>query len=388
MIGTETKLRKAIYGLFHIVRMNAYMNNAKQEFAELLDGSEFALAMFENLPECKKLADAQKNFEDMTLKVRDAYGTGAVSSAYNCFKSALDDEKFLREIGLEEEISTQEKSNLFSKAFNAVLPRAEIWDEDEDFYSYFIETVKEIIMPTEEMKTESEEVCPYCDGYPRRVRRAEFFGSRSGKYDGFVWGCECGAYAEMDEKGNIVGKLGDTMLHQKRDLVKRAICELCSLAGMTQFESFRWFSRITGMKIGTVADVEYLDIDTCNTVLRLYVHVKEALETKDFAYPKDRTELFLFFSDGGRLLVCNAYGYQYGKLLIPAEIGADGIRVCGKDGMQSLSFSPTLQYEFKDDEMFILHPSGKKEKFRMIPESVREMLYGVCEEMSLAVNAG
>ena len=86
-------------------------------------------------------------------------------------------------------------------------------------------------------------------------------------------------------------------------------------------------------------------------------------------------------------MVCNAYGFQCGKLLIPAEAGPEGIRVYGKDGMQSISFSPTLQYEFKGDEMFVVHPSGKREKYRMMPEALREKLFEVREDALLAANA-
>ena len=380
MNETEVELRKAIYGLFHVVRMNFYMKKAGKEFDMLLDESEFALAVFENAPGSQKLDEAKTSFEGMANKVRDTYGSGAISSAYNCFKSALDEECFLNSIGLSEELSAQEKSNLFSKAFNQVMPRTEKWDEDEDFYSYFIETVKEIIMPTEQMDSQAEDTCPYCNGSPKAVAREDFFGPHSGKKEGYVWGCECGAFAEMDENGRVIGKLGDTLLHQKRDLVKSAVCELCALAGMTIFESCRWFSRVSGMRICSVNDVEFLDMDTCCRLLRLFLNVKSILREKVFEYPKNRSELFLFFSDGGRLLVCNAYGFQYGRLLIPMEIGPDGIRVSGKDGMQSISISPTLQYEFNRDEMFIIHPSGKKEKFRMIPNSVRTLLFEVSEE--------
>ena len=387
MTDTEIELRKAIYGLFRVVRMNAYMKLAGKEFEKLLDATDFALAIFEGRPGSEKMESAKNEFEAMAEKVRQNYGTASVSAAYNSFKIALDDEAFLKTLGLTEPMSAQEKSNLFSKAFNSTLGSAENWDEDEDFYSYFIESVKEIIMPTEELPTEKETKCPYCDGETKKVPVSIFFGPHSGKTDGNVWGCDCGAYAKMDEKGNVIGKLGDALLHQKRDLVKGAICELCGLAGLTVFESYRWFSLITGMTIKRIEDVEYLDLPACNIALRLFIVVKNGIKESTADYPKDRTELFMFFAQGGRLMVCNAYGFQCGKLLIPAEVGPEGIRVYGKDGMQSISFSPTLQYEFKGDEMFVVHPSGKREKFRMMPEALREKLFEVREDALLAANA-
>ena len=71
-------------------------------------------------------------------------------------------------------------------------------------------------------------------------------------------------------------------------------------------------------------------------------------------------------ADGGRLVVCNAFGFQYGRLIIPTEIGPGGIRIYGKEGTQALSFSDELKYEFKDDCFYVLHPSGKKEKWEGI----------------------
>lgn len=84
-------------------------------------------------------------------------------------------------------------------------------------------------------------------------------------------------------------------------------------------------------------------------------------------------------------MVCNAFGFQYGNLIIPSEIGPEGIRIFGKEGKQSISFSDTLQYEFKGDQFFIVHPSGKKEKFRMMPTEIRNLIMSLREEDLLAL---
>ena len=166
MGNTEMELRKALYGLFRIVRMNAYMKNARREFNELLDSSDFALSIFENAPGAECLSEAKESFEFMADKIKDSYGSKAVSQAYSEFKSALEDNDFLHTVGLSEALSPKEKSDLFSKAFNKVVPQAEAWDEEQDFYSLFIETIKEIIMPTNELNIEADTTCPYCDGEP------------------------------------------------------------------------------------------------------------------------------------------------------------------------------------------------------------------------------
>ncbi len=386
MKETEVRLRKAVYELFRVVRMNAYMKKAQSEVTELLDGSDMSLEIFEGKPGTEKLTEAKDYFTALADKVKNSYGTEAISSVYNKFKEALEDENYRAELGIEKKLDTNEKSKLFKKVFNIIAPEAEKWDFDNDFYSFFIETAKEMYMPTEEMNTEAEEVCPYCDGVPQRISKVDFFGPRTTDTDGYVWGCECGAYAKMDG-GRVVGKLGDTMLHQKRNLVRGAICEICMVAGMTCYESYRWFSMILGKKISAMSDVDYLDADDCNIALRTHIAVKQKIKETDYEFPKSRGELLLFLTDGGRLVVCNAYGFQYGRLLIPTEVGLEGIRIFGKEGKQSISFSEGLQYEFKGNEFFVVHPSGKKEKYRMMPAEMRNFLLGLTREDIMAAIA-
>lgn len=387
MKETEIRLRRAVYELLRVVRMNAYMKKAQAELGELLDGSTMSLEIFEGKPGSEKLTEAKGYFDELLQKVKTSYGSEAVSAAYSRFKSALDDGEYRSSLGIEKELKASEKSDLFKKVFDIIVPAAEKWDFENDFFSYFIETAKEILMPTGEMNTEQETICPYCDGVPKRILKSEFFGPRSADTDGYVWGCECGAYALIGDDGKVAGKLGDTMLHQKRNLVKGALCELCTLAGMTCYESYRWFSLITGYKIHSISDVEYMDVDACNMALKLYICVKQKIKSAEYSYPKDRNELFMFFADGGRLMVCNAFGFQYGKLLIPSEIGPEGIRIYGKEGKQSISFADSLQYEFKDDQIFVVHPSGKKEKYRMMPAEIRDALFSLKEEDFLAIKA-
>ena len=385
MNEAEIRLRRAVYELLRVVRMNAHMKKAQSELTYLLDGSDMSLEMFEERPGSGKMEDARTYFETLVAKVKESYGTRSVASVYNRFKIMLDDKAYCEYLGISKLMTNDEKSLIFKKVFDEIVPLAEKWEFKDDFFSFFIETVKETIMPTGDMNTELEEVCPYCDGIPQRIPKGDFFGPRSSEGDGYVWGCECGAYAVMSDDGKVTGKLGDTLLHQKRNLLKGAICELCILAGMTSFESYRWFSIITGRRLNSVADVEYLDLDACNLALRMFIYIKQKIQSTEYKYPKDRGELFLFFTDGGRLMVCNAFGFQYGNLIIPSEIGPDGIRIYGKEGKKSISFSDTLQYEFKGNQMFIVHPSGRKEKYRMMPTELRDLIMSLREEDFLAL---
>ena len=278
MNEAEIRLKRSVYELFRVVRMNAHMKKAQAELTWLLDGSDVSLEMFEGRPGSEKLEDAKEFFETLLVKVKESYGTRSVAAAYNRFKAAIDDKAYRESLGLTDELTNEDMSTLFIKAFDMVVPAAEKWDFEDDFFSYFIETVKELIMPTGEMDTEQEESCPYCDGTPQKISKGEFFGPRSAEGEGYVWGCECGAYAVMSDDGEVHGKLGDTLLHQKRNLLKGAICELCILAGMTSYESYRWFSIITGQRLNSAADVEYLDLDACNIALRIFICIKQKIQ--------------------------------------------------------------------------------------------------------------
>ena len=86
MLDVEKNVRIAIFELFHVVRMNAYMRKAQAELNELLGNSEYSLRMFERSAGSDKLSDAKEYFEMLIGKVKNSYGTDAVSKAYNCFK--------------------------------------------------------------------------------------------------------------------------------------------------------------------------------------------------------------------------------------------------------------------------------------------------------------
>ena len=385
MLEVEVSLRKAINELFHIVRMNTFMIKAKKEFEDLLKASDYELKIFERNFGSEKLSQAKEEFENMTAKVKNSYGNTAISNAYSCFKNALDTEEFYLKIGLNSKITTEQKTEIFKAAFDKLLLKSEKWDCELDCYSFFIENVKEIIMPVGKRNKDTEEICPYCDGIPQRIQKTDFFGPHSGESDGYVWGCECGAYALMDEEGNVIGKLADAILHQKRNLVRRAVFELCTMIGLTCFESYRYFSLITDTQIEEINDIEYLDLEECNAALKIFMGIKTTISNGSYSYPKNRDELLLFFLDGGRLSVCNAYGFRYGKILVPSEVGVDGIKIHTKDGVQSIGFSKNLKYEFNNEFMSVIHPSGKKEKFKMLPEIFRSMIMSSEKDFNKAV---
>ena len=71
MNEAEIRLKRSVYELFRVVRMNAHMKKAQAELAWLLDGSDVSLEMFEGRPGSEKLEDAKEFFETLLVKVKE-----------------------------------------------------------------------------------------------------------------------------------------------------------------------------------------------------------------------------------------------------------------------------------------------------------------------------
>lgn len=94
--------------------------------------------------------------------------------------------------------------------------------EETDGYAIFIEMIRQMMNPTEDSKRITD-VCPYCDGIPTRIAKLEFFGNMADDIDGYVWACECGAYAQIAADARIVGLIADSTLHSSRKKVRHII---------------------------------------------------------------------------------------------------------------------------------------------------------------------
>lgn len=75
------------------------------------------------------------------------------------------------------------------------------------------------------------------------------------------------------------------------------------------------------------------------------------------------------------MMAQNAFGYRYGRLLIPILTGSEAIRIRYQKGIQEVMLPKGLEYRFEGDQMMLLHPSGKREKYKLFTKEQRLELY-------------
>ena len=374
MTDTERDLRTAMNNLLCMITLSGRMNQTLKELEALFAVSDFEKRIFEQPQQMRGYAEAKAMLYGAVEQIKATYGKQIISEAYEAFKNALSEPAFCEETGIDIALEKTEAAMLFNDVFNRMVDMESSFPDEADGYLIFVELVREVRSQTTRTDTAAD-ICPYCNGLPSKTAKADFFGENHDDNEGYVWACECGAYAYMNREGNVIGTMADRELHYQRKIVKKILFDLCGAAGMTIYESCRWAAWITGKSLNTVQDVEYLSMEDCDAVRSLYDGVKERLKTKRFQYPHTHGELIKFLEDGGRMMAQNAFGYRYGRLLIPILTGSEAIRIRYQKGIQEVMLPKGLEYRFEGDQMMILHPSGKREKYKLFTKEQRLELY-------------
>ena len=374
MTDTERDLRTAMNNLLCMITLSGRMNQTLKELEALFAVSDFEKRIFEQPQQMRGYAEAKAMLYDAVEQIKATYGKQIISEAYEAFKNALSEPAFCKETGIDIVLEKTEAAKLFNDVFNRMVDMENAFPDEADGYLIFVELVREVRSQTTRSDIAAD-ICPYCNGLPSKTAKADFFGENHDDNEGYVWACECGAYAYMNREGNVIGTMADRELHYQRKIVKKILFDLCGAAGMTIYESCRWAAWITGKSLNTVQDVEYLSMEDCDAVRSLYDGVKERLKTKRFQYPHTHGELIKFLEDGGRMMAQNAFGYRYGRLLIPILTGSEAIRIRYQKGIQEVMLPKGLEYRFEGDQMMILHPSGKREKYKLFTKEQRLELY-------------
>ena len=374
MTDTERDLRTAMNNLLCMITLSGRMNQTVKELEALFAVSDFEKRIFEQPQQMRGYAEAKAMLYDAVEQIKATYGKQIISEAYEAFKNALSEPAFCEETGIDIALEKTEAAGLFNDVFNRMVDMESSFPDEADGYLIFVELVREVRSQTTRSDTAAD-ICPYCNGLPSKTAKADFFGENHDDNEGYVWACECGAYAYMNREGNVIGTMADRELHYQRKIVKKILFDLCGAAGMTIYESCRWAAWITGKSLNTVQDVEYLSMEDCDAVRSLYNEVKKRLKTKRFQYPHTHGELMKFLEDGGRKMAQNAFGYRYGRLLIPILTGSEAIRIRYQKGIQEVMLPKGLEYRFEGDQMMILHPSGKREKYKLFTKEQRLELY-------------
>ena len=370
----EVNLRKAANNLILILSMNEQFKQALDSFDALLSMTDYERRMFESPSAMSGYISAKEGLNRSFEQFKETFGASVISACYEAFKMALTTEEFCHDAGIKTGLTKTETATLYNKVFRELSENAGKYPEEADGYAIFTETLRKAMNQTEDFIPISD-ICPYCDGIPTRISKMEFFGDRMDDADGYVWGCDCGAYSVIGEDGAVCGTIADSSLHSKRKEVKRIIFELSRLAGMTVFEGCGWMSRITNRSVVNLKDIEFFNEEQCETVKAKFDVIKERLKDVQISYPKSHKELLTFLEDGGRFASVNAYGYKSGRLFIPIKVGEEAIRVRFRKSIQDIMLPKELDYQFNGSQFVLSHPTGKRERFRLYSRAQRSVLY-------------
>ena len=374
MLNEEHELRKAANNLILVLTINEQIKQGLESFQALLSMSDFEKRTFYNPSSMSAYTAAKEGLQTSFEQFKATYGSAVISAAYEAFKKALSKKEFCIEVGIKSELTKSEAATVFNKVFQELSEQKGAFPEEADGYAIFIEMIRQAMNPTEAL-TESIDVCPYCDGMPTRISKAEFFGDAVDDVDGYVWACECGAYAQVAPDGSVVGLMADRTLHSKRKTIRHIVFELSRMIGVTVFEGCKWLSYITGRKIISLQDVEWLNETECEKVFGAFEDVKERLKFISVEYPKSHKELFAFLEDGGRFSAINSYGYKSGRLFVPIKVGNEAVRVRFRKGIQDIMLPKEIDYQFNGQQFVLLHPTGKRERFKLYAKEQRQVLY-------------
>lgn len=375
MTEAETKLRLATNNLILIITFNERMKHCLEDFEALLSISDYEQRFFENPVTMKAFVDTKTGLYDNFERFKKTFGSDTISRTYEAFKTALADPAFCAEIGIDKELTKADAAALFNAVFQKLMETASALPEETDGYTVFVDLLRETMTDKTALAKGSQDTCPYCDGIPSRIPKSDFFGKSTDDSDGYVWACDCGAYARIALDGSVLGTMADRALHASRKTVRKAMYDLCFYAGITVYESCAWLGWTTGKMLRNPRDIEFMDEEDCAKAIAGYEGVKKRIGTLKVKYPENHTELMAFLRDGGRMSVINAYGYRNGRLLVPVQIGDEVIRVRFKKVVQDVALPEELEYRFDGNVVTLRHPSGKQEKYRLHAKEARLELY-------------
>lgn len=374
MLKEEHELRNAANNLILVLTVNEQIKQGLESFNALLSMSDFERRTFDNPSSMSAYSAAKDGLQTSFEQFKATYGSAIISATYEAFKKALSKKEFCIEAGIKTDLTKSEAATLFNKVFQELSEQSGTFPEEADGYAIFIELIRHAMNPGDDSKPITD-VCPYCDGMPTRISKAEFFGDMVDDVDGYVWACECGAYAQIASDGTVIGLMADRALHSNRKKIRHIVFELSRLVGVTVFEGCKWLSYVTGCKIVSVQDIEWLNDMECKAVFAAFESVKQRLKAVAPAYPKSHKELFPFLEDGGRFSALNSYGYRSGRLFVPIKVGDEAVRVRFRKGVQDIMLPKELDYQFNGQQFVLLHPTGKRERFKLYAKEQRQVLY-------------
>lgn len=366
----EEELRCKVNALISMIKFSQHLNAACEEMDCFFTIANYEQKIFEHPEEKKKFDLVREGFNNSVKSVKLVYGNDIVDECFNVFMKVVQDEKECKKIfGVSKLPSDVTEEHIFQQAFNEIKANSDLFNGNFDDYEFWVDTICNILNPIQKMeKTDERYVCPYCGNLTEKFPSSYFLGAANKSVKSFVWGCShCGAYAFADSNGDIIGTIGDGELHKKRHALKIMVNQLCDLKGLTFYESFNLFSKVIGVKIEKIADIESLDVEQCNKGISYFLRYKSDKSWEDLTYPTTHKQLMEMLKNGGRLRILTSLtNDDAGKLLIPIAVGDNAFIIRNGFSTEKITFPKVLKYEFNGAIFTIIHPD-KKERFKMYP---------------------
>ena len=367
-------MQNKILSFLSICRVIIFHEQIEKEIAFYRECQNLSQKEFDK-EEYRELSSNFSNFTESFDNMVGNYLNHAYSDLYIALVETLSSETEAKKfLGIEKAFAVEEIETLLSKTYDAILDayREGIGEVDDVlFFTNILASVVNEKKAPEELAI----VCPRCGLTPDIVEAADFFGEDS-KYDGKrVCCCECGAYAMVNDAGDIIGTMADKELHKKRNRVRSIISQYADITGSLYFEVHTKVANLIDRDFMDKHAIDTLETEECNKVIHCFLEAKKKIETMDVAYPKNHTQFMSALKNGMRLRIIQDLSRKRNKrLLKPAQVGDTCFTVLLKGGgTESFNFPKGLDYHFDGKIMSINHPSGNKDIYQMYPQELQNI---------------
>ena len=368
-------MRKEILSFLSVCRTIVFQERVQEEIEFYRNCQNLSQKEFDKSDEYGELSASYKNFSQSFDTMIENYLNHAFSDLYIVMVEKLSSVKSSEEfIGISKEFSSDEVSDILEKTYDEVVNAYRESIDEVEAVLFFTNIVRNVIDKTEDTPT-IDTVCPYCGNKPDIVEAADFFGEDS-KYDGKrVCCCECGAYALVNDSGDIVGTMADKELHKKRNRVLSLMSQYSDVSGSLYYETRMAIGKLIGKSLPNKNPASCLNTEECNKIIHSVLGTLKKIKESSPTFPKCHAELISALKNGLRLRVVKELSAKNNKrLLVPSQVGENSFMVlCKGGGTETFMFPKGLKYSFENEKIKILHPSGNYNEYTMYPEDYRNI---------------
>lgn len=368
-------MKNEILSFLCVCRIIIFQEQIQKEIEFYRGCQNLSQKEFDRPKEYKDVSDSYNTFSQSFDDVVDNYLNHSFSDLYVKMVETLSSvEKTKEFIGIEKSFTSDEILDILNKTYDAIIKvYKESIDEVEEIL-FFTNIVKGVIENSSEVIS-NDIVCPYCGNKPDIVEASDFFGDDS-KYDGKrVCCCECGAYALVNDSGDIIGTMADKELHKKRNRVLSLMSQYSEISGSLYYETRTVVSKLIGKNLPIKNPSSCLNTEECNKIIHSLLSAIKKIKETSPVFPKCHTEFISLLSTGLRIrIVKNLSEKQNKRLLVPTQVGDNSFVVlCKGGGTESFLFPKGLDYRFNGNTLNVVHPSGNIDEYLLYPQEYRNI---------------